>query len=304
MKNEKGLALVITLAILVVITAMVVEFAHGVYTTTTSLHNWKESQRLSLIAESGLSLGANALSDIERLRSYTYPAKIELPIHDMLPMQEVNRFKSRVIISAEDENSKFNVNSIVWPNGKLNERAYKSLKRLLRVLDLDETIADRLVDWIDKDSEPLLKDSEEGAKNAYLDSQDEMLLIHGVDKKSYEKLSPYITVYGINKTDDEMININTASLPVIISMHEDMTSDLAQRIVEHRDIKPFESPESILTVAGLNNAVGQSLMGRIAVKAANFRMISIAEDKGIKRIIECVMKIEGSSIIMQYWREV
>jgi hypothetical protein len=46
--SESGMALVMTLMILALITSLVVEFAYGVYTTTAALQNWKDSQRLSL----------------------------------------------------------------------------------------------------------------------------------------------------------------------------------------------------------------------------------------------------------------
>jgi hypothetical protein len=40
-KNQKGMALVVTLLALVLITAMVVEFSYGVYTGTQNLYNWR-----------------------------------------------------------------------------------------------------------------------------------------------------------------------------------------------------------------------------------------------------------------------
>ncbi len=71
---------------------------------------------------------------------------------------------------------------------------YNCFKRLLDALALDVKIADRVVDWIDRNSEARLSDSEAGAKNGPLDSVDELLLIHGISREDYDKLLPYVTV--------------------------------------------------------------------------------------------------------------
>lgn len=299
MKGEKGTVLVITLMVVVLVTAMVVEFSYAVYTTTTSLYNWRDSQRLSFVASSGLSLAVKTISDAQRFYTYTYPGRIELPVENML-----DGFKGRVLITAEDENSRFNINSIVSPNGLINDKAYKSLKRLLRNLSLDENVADFVADWIDKDSEPRMGDSESGVKNAYLDNVEELLLIQGIDKKTYEKLLPHVAIFGFNRIDSDIVNVNTASIPVIMSMDENITQELAERVVAYRDSKPFERTSDIVKVAGFEGPLGLSLMGRIEVKARNFRIISAAEENRIKRIIECVVEVAGSSHIVRYWKEI
>lgn len=298
MKDEKGMALVITLVVLVIITAMVVEFSYGVYTTTTSLYNWRDSQRLSFVASSGLSLAIKTISDAQSFYTYTYPGRIELPVEDML-----DGFKGRVLITAEDENSRFNINSMVSPNGLIKDKAYESFKRLLRSLDLDEAAADFVADWIDKDSEPRMRDSEYGVKNAHMDNVEELLLIKGIDKKTYEKLLPYVTVFGFDRIDSDTVNVNTASMPVIMSMDDNITQELAERIVAYRDIKPFERTSDIVKVAGFEGPLGLSLIGRIDVKARNFRITSAAEENRIKRIIECVVEVAGSSHIVRSWKE-
>ena len=38
----------------------------------------------------------------------------------------------------------------------------------------------------------------------------------------------------------DLININTAKLPVLMSLHEDMTEPLAQRIIDYRETYTFE----------------------------------------------------------------
>ncbi|MGO9613276.1 MAG: type II secretion system minor pseudopilin GspK [Dissulfurispiraceae bacterium] len=297
-RSEKGMALVLTLMILVIITALVVEFCYDVYTTTSSLYNWKDSQNLSSIARSGITLSVKTINDAENLYSYTYPGRVDMPVDNI-----VDGFSGTLTITIEDENSRLNLNSLIYPNGTLNPDAYFAFRRLLKYLSIDEEIADWVADWIDKDSEPRVNGSEEGAKNAPLDSTDELLLIKKITPQIFEILSPYVTVYGVNNGQAHLININTASKPVIMSLDDRITEDLARRIVQYRELEPFRQISDLMKVAGFEGSLGQSLMNRIIVKASNFHIHSVAEQDKIKRIIECVIAISGNSQIIRFWKE-
>lgn len=295
MKNSQGFVLILTLVIVAVITAMVIEFVSGVHTTSSNLKNWTELQRLSFIAKSGVTLAAKTVSEAKKIYSYTYPPVIEMPVE-----KAVEGFNGRLVIKIEDEEAKINLNTLIMRNGKLNSDVYRSFKRLLMILELDETIADRISDWIDKDSEPSMKDSEDGAKNSYIDSVDELLLIKGIDSNIYEKLSPYVTVYGA--ADRLNININTASIPVIMSLDETITRDVADKIDNARKSKPFKGVND----PDFNNAAGSLkplFMGKVGVQSSTFRITSIAEEDKIKRIIETVVGMHGDSMLPFYWKE-
>lgn len=296
MGNSQGLALILTLCVLAIITAMVVEFCYGVYISTHSLYNWQTCQRLSLVAKSGLRLASTMISQNSQQRAYTYPGVTDA-LHE-IPFKDLEgRVSMRVRI--EDENSKFNIDSLVYPNGILNEVAIDSLVRLLEALSLSPNIADRMVDWIDRDQEPRLPDSEKGSKNQNFDSADEIFLIPGIDRSAGEKLLPYITVYG-----NGLININGAEVPVLMSLSPLIDKGMAERIVQFREVKPFERAEEILKVAGFE-AMGQSLMGRLTVKGGAFRVICTGSEGEIRRIIESVLEISGSNKLMvRYWKEI
>lgn len=298
MGSEKGMAVVLTLLIMAMITAMVVEFVYGVYTTNAGLYNWREAQKLSLAAKSGISLTTKIISENQNRYSYTYPGSIEMPVENIL-----KGFSGKVVIRVVDENGKFNLNSLVWPNGTTNETAFNSFIRLLKNLNLDENIAYRVTDWIDRDLEPRRRDSEEGAKNDYLDSVDELLLVKGIDSQAYDKLSPLVTVYGIEQVYNNLININTASRAVIMSLDDNITEALAERVINYRALEPFNRVSDLVRVAGFEGPLGQSLMNKITVKASNFRITSVAEEDRIKRVIECVIVVKGDAFLIGYWQE-
>jgi general secretion pathway protein K len=285
--NNDGSALIITLLLITILTGLVVDFVYKVYIDSSSLSNWGNAQRASLIAKSGQVLGAEFIRDIKD-EKYTDKREVELPVEQ--------DFGPGVILSIkiEDENSRFNVNSLIYDNGTENENAITSLKKLLEYLNINPSIALSIADWIDPDSEPRLYNSENLAKNDFLWAVDELRLIEGIDKNVFDKISPYMTVSG-----NSIVNINTAELPVLVSLDNDMTEILAKNIIDHRKSYPFEDPGKVQNVSGMET-IGQRLLGKITVKASSFRITTRATVNEITRIIESVI---DSSAKIQFWRE-
>jgi len=284
--NQRGSALIITLLLLAILTTLTVEFAYEVYIDTAALSNWTNSQRASIIARSGQNFISNYLKDINKF-SYTFVGEINMPVEKDFGAD------SALLIKIEDENAKFNINTIIEPNGTDNSETLNSLKKLFEYLNIDSNIALAVADYIDPDHEPRLRDSEDVAKNTNLWSIDELKSIHGIDDKIFETIKPYITIYSTG-----LININTAKLPVLVSL-KDMTEELAKRVIDYRETLPFESTNQIVKVSGMET-VGVSLMGRITVKSLDFHVTTTATVSEITRIIESAMDISGN---VKFWRE-
>ncbi len=293
--RQDGVALVVTLLALAIITAMVVEFSYAVYTGTINLYNWRDSQRLSLMARSGVNVSVRFLSETFAGEEYSYPGSAEFPVEN--PCED---FDGTVTVRIEDENSKINVNSIVSPNGMRNEAAHNSFKRLLELLKLDAKIADRVLDWIDKDNISELSDSERGAKNSFLYSADELLSIHGISRNDYDKLLPYIS--ALPPQDHLIINVNGAEKPVLMSIQNPstdefpITEDLAEKIIAHRNLMPFTDIGDFISLVG----TGLSSTS-ITTKGEFFQIKSGASSGGVKRIIEAVFNMDKGRI--EYWKE-
>jgi general secretion pathway protein K len=284
--NNTGAALIITLLLMTLITGLVVEFVYEVYIGTSSLSNWRDAQKASLIAKSGQSITSNYIKGINEL-SYTYYDELLLPVElDFGP-------DTRLTVKLEDENAKFNINSIVYDRGATDPDAVASLKKLFEFLDIDPSLALSIADWIDSDSEPQIGDSESNAKNSDLWDIEELKYIKGMDDEIFNKVSPFITVHG-NRLNPQ-ININTAMLPVLISI-EHITENLAKDIISYRENSPFESEQDIIRV----DSIWGNVLTRITVKSSYFRVIARAEVNGTTRIIESVM---DTSMNIHLWRE-
>jgi general secretion pathway protein K len=290
------MALVLVLMALTIITALVVEFAYGVYVNTSLLYNWQASQRLTQVAHSGASLAAQFLSQFVANKNYTYPGRVDLPAEDPFGDGDL------LAVTVEDENARFNLNKLILGDkDEIDEKPYNSFVRLLEILELDAALADGIVDWMDENERPLRPDSEEGAKNAPLDSVEELLLIPGVTKDVYDTLKPHVTVFG-----DGSININSAGVPVIMSLDgylDGATIDegMAEDLLTYRaESTPFKKPVDIQQVTAFAG-FAMTLAGRISVKSSAYRVtITGATEEGLRKTITSVLDNKG---IVQYWRE-
>ncbi|RJQ50361.1 MAG: general secretion pathway protein GspK [Nitrospiraceae bacterium] len=285
--NQAGSALIITLLVVTTLVALTVEFAYEVYIDTTSLANWNNAQKASLIAKSGQTFSTKYIAEVKK-RAPTAIGELTLPITKDLGTG------TGLLIQMEDESAKLNINNILQQNLSGEMPYMDSLKNLLEYFNINPDIALIIADWIDSDSEPRLPRSEDIAKNAPLWSVEELKLIPGVNKEVFDRISPYITVFG-----DNLININTAKLPLLASLHPDMTETLAKRIIDYRETSPFEDTSHLQRVTGMKS-IGIDVLGRISVKTSAIRVTSRATVNDITRIIESIM---DTSYNILFWRE-
>ncbi|MFA6054859.1 MAG: type II secretion system minor pseudopilin GspK [Thermodesulfovibrionales bacterium] len=291
--DQQGVALVVVLLALVLLTAMVVEFSYGVYTGTNDLYNWRDAQRLSVMAKSGVNVSANLLSNKDMVSQYT--ESIEMPIEN--PFEDFNGI---ITVRIEDEDAKFNLNAIIPVNLDKNDpnNPYNCFIRLLKALSLDVKIADCLVDWLHKKRESILSDSEVAAKNSALDSVDELLLINGISGKDYEKLLPYITVS--TKRDNLIVNVNRAEAPVLMSLADGISEEKAKNVIQRRKGAPFTGKD----IQEFQTITSTSLgLDRIRFDGAVFCIKSSASSGGVKRVIETVLDTTTNTNTVQYWKE-
>ena len=130
MRGERGFALIITLIITALLIAVTTEFIHDVFVETSLLHGYKDAQQASLLAESGVQGGVKVLQLALSAQDYT-------SLQDGWAAPQVFQDeRGSLQISISEESSKLDINSIVYPNGTLNEAYYGIAVRLLDRLGL------------------------------------------------------------------------------------------------------------------------------------------------------------------------
>ena len=293
MRNKKGYVLVIVLLILAVTTAAVIDFAGTVYGYVNTANNFNESERMSLLLKSAYLLTAEkALALSSQL---TFSDQREFSLEEKIEDTTVG-------LLLEDNNSKFNVNTLVYRrNRQRNDTAYNIFKRLLRELKVNEEYADRLVDYIDPDKIPDVPGGEDRAKNHPLYSLSELSYIFPED--DLKTVMPYLTVFGETITDKTYININinTADLPLLKALHPEMSEALAKRIIEVREGKPFENLGEVAKVLG--EKMVTDISDVIKFKSNSFNVVIKAERNDLVETAEAGFELSGGTVVTKYWRE-
>ncbi len=162
--------------------------------------------------------------------------------------------------SIEDLQGRFNLNNLVQ-DGQASAPDIQRFQRLLRALDLDEGIARAVADWIDPDEEPAFPDGAEDNEylrlvppyrtaNAPMANASELLLVKGVDYDTYRALRPYVTALPARTA----INVNTAPVPVLMSLAAGLSQGDAELLVEERGENGYETIADFLNQPPFQNA--------------------------------------------------
>jgi len=288
--SKSGTVLIVVLLAVTLMTAFIVEFAFGIYVSTTAIYNWSTSQKASLLAKSGISLAMVYTKRNINRYGYSYPGKATLPFPEPFSGEEGD-----ITLLIEDETGKLNINAIIYPNGLTNERIYDQMRRLCTYLDVPTSMVDIIADWIDLDEEPRVRDSEDGAKNSKLWTLSELYSIAGIEQEWVQKVLPYITLYG-----DGKINFNAADEPVLASLFDDMglASERADKIMKRR----LEAPITNASINRLFADLGLPKPPWAIVKGTHFRLISTGNIGEVKRVVDAVIQVNKQYRI-KYWRE-
>jgi len=308
LKNERGFALVLTLIITALLVGLLVEFVTEVYVDTSSRHNFVAAQQASILADSGFSGGVTLLQLV--LSNQGYSSLSDRWAKPLILEEE----KGTLQIVIEEENAKLSFNNVALPNGTFDAAYQGMADRLLKGLKLSPDLCDALADWVDVNETPHPAGAETSwystlkppyeARNAQLETFEELGLIKGFSGTVLEKLRPFVTVYADSPNSPAApININTAPREVLLALHEQMSDDLVTRIIDYRTTTPFKYPADLAKVAGMET-IATALQTRITTKGNVYRIHSQATVGETTRLVESVVRINnGTQATVIYWRE-
>jgi general secretion pathway protein K len=270
--SDRGFALVLVLWILVLLTAMVAEFAYSMRTEVNITRNFKEATQAYYITHSGL-----IRSIVEMLRNTSTTKNREFGdeaaesrvwrVNVPIPSQGFGAGEFTVYID--------NVAGLI----DLNTASEKLLRLMANTLDLSDdrraVIVDSILDWRDKDDFHRLNGAENtyyksladpyGCKNGPFDSVEELLLVRGVTPELFEKhLKAIVTTTPKKKakpsgkghrsrravrTNVGQININAAPRQLLEALPQ-ITPLEVQNLVDHRIERDFSSLLEVQNLMG------------------------------------------------------
>jgi general secretion pathway protein K len=186
------------------------------------------------------------------------------------------------------------------------------LEHLLALLGHPADWIEALLDWMDTDDQPRVRGAEREyylslkkpypAKNGPLDSVEELLLVKGVEpailygKEGREGLGNYLTV-----NSDGKININTASLPVLMSLSAKVDQTMAQAVLAYRREKPFKRTEDLRSIPGWD-PVYPLISSEIAVRSNYFSVEVLGNYREARSIVQTVIRRDGRRTKVLFWK--
>lgn len=307
LRNEEGLALIITLLVVVLLTTLILEFDFSARTDLLAASNFRDGTKTFYLAQSGVAAAKAVLRD-DAQHSPGYDAFDELWATPFPPYPVGD---GTVTVSIQDEGGKLNPNDLVSPNDQPATQKVLQMKRLFELLNMDPSLVDGMMDWIDKNNDPYSTYGAEEdtysrlnqpyrCKNDKLSVLSELHMIRGITDEVYEKISPYLTVYTVSSGNGP-VNINTAEAVVLQSIPSSdafpITKDLAQKIM---DARPITTLDDFRGVVGKDLVT--SISGYYAMRSDYFTIVSSGTVGGFVKTARAVVQRTGSRMDTVFWK--
>jgi general secretion pathway protein K len=207
--GQRGLALVLTLLVMVLLVTAVLEFDRSTRTAMRAAGNFRDGMKAFHLASSGVAAAQAVLKD-DGKRTPTVDSLDELWATPYPPYPVGD---GTVALAIQDEGGKININALVSNNnGKIPQDDYvnQQLRALFTLKGLDPDVVDAIADWIDWDDIPAARGAETSSyqgldrpyncKNYWIETLAELHLVKGVTDEVYRAISPYLTVYPIKRS--------------------------------------------------------------------------------------------------------
>jgi general secretion pathway protein K len=316
-RGEMGFALIAVLWILVLLTAMVGEFAYSMRTEVNITRNFKEATQAYYIAHSGV-----IRSVVEVLRQTAKTNNQENGIE----VAEDTVWRVNVVIPPQGfGNGEFTVR-IDNAAGliDLNAAGEKLLRLMVDTFDIDDrekdVIVDSILDWRDSDDLHRLNGAENkyyrslanpyDCKNAPFDSVEELLLVRGMSPELLTKsLKSVITIIpgskanlggkgrwkrGGARTSPGQININAASRRLLEVLPQ-ITPQQVQSLIDYRTERDFTSVGEVRDLIGAETFTAISPYLTLSLSPYyTIRAEGRVKGSSVRQIIQALVKIDDA----------
>ncbi len=204
----------------------------------------------------------------------------------------------------EDLHGRFNLNNLVTGNGEADELALQQFERLLALLGLDPALGGAVVDWLDPDSEARFPNGGEDAAygatdpqyrtaNVSVTSPSELMAVSGFDAESYPLIAPYVTALPIGT----LLNVNTATAPVLASLSDELDLTAAATLVEERGTSGFADVNTVFA-----ELVPPETLARVGVNSEHFLLTATVVLGRTQLTMRSVLQREPSGLTRALFR--
>ena len=256
--HQCGIALLTVLFILVLMTTLVVYLVEDNHMAVRRVSNHRDFEQMYQMLVGNEQWAVKVLERDMKKNKTDHQNEVW---SDLLPETQVSEGKMKAVVM--DLQGRFNLNNLTTKG----DSWYSLFQRLLRVLEIDEGLADAVVDWIDadldvsghygaEDPEYLLLNPSYRAANRNFASTGELIWVAGFTDDIVSKLAPYLAALPNSGTK---ININTVSIPLLRALSPQiLTEPAAESLQSGRGEGGYEDIEAFLAaseLAGLGDVI-------------------------------------------------
>ena len=271
-RNNRGIALLLTVSITTILVAASLEYNRQARASLVSTAAMRDSITLSQMSASGVHLAMAILIKDK------YDSKTDSMLEDWADSVKIDELleqipfdDGKVAVSIVDEMGKIQANALVaFPvKNAFNEAQLKLWERFLTNMrdeeeqlpddSQPEAITNSVKDWLDSGDDDAITglsgaeseyyqdlDPPYSCRNAPLADLEELMLIKGITPELYygdeerPGLEQHMTIFGVKDEGEQFafpgkININTASLPVLAALLPAENQDLIDVLKDHRE---------------------------------------------------------------------
>jgi general secretion pathway protein K len=303
--NERGMVLLLVLTVVTLLAALLTEFAFSSLVDLRLAETFRDSSRAYYLANGGVRVGRVLLQ--EDRNNFDGPGELWSMGVPGYPVGD-----GTVSIRIDDLGGRIDLNRLVNNVGDADDEAKNRCQRLFAEIGLEdpEGLVDALIDWLDPDDDERQFGAESRhyldlprpyqAKNGRLDSFDELLLVRGIDADMLSRLTPHVSVLGAQLVNlDQKLNVNTASVEVLMAWSDGMTKQAAEAIRNHRESEPFRTGEQVKDLIGLDLYTALNRNQDISFTSDFFHIVSRADLGDGSRTVQAIVKKGGDQILYQ-----
>ena len=223
MRIHKGLALIVVLWVITLLTIMASSFSLTIQREAAITSGIKEKAVAAALAEAGLNYAILMLLAPDK--------EIRWQAFDSL--YEIEYAGKRIRIQIADESGKLNINLAT------KEQLQQLLSSYVIEESLADSLSDAIIDWRDKDDMPSLNGAEKQQyaeadlkyepRNANFKSIEELQMVIGMTSEIYQQMEGMISIHTKNK----QINPTTATRAMLLTL-PDVSTEMADEYLQQR----------------------------------------------------------------------
>jgi general secretion pathway protein K len=295
--GEEGIALLIVLLTITLLTIVVVEFTQSAEVATHFAMSTRNAVQAYYLARSGVNVAEALLVQDRKINHNDSEQDIWA-----LPMPPLPIGDGTVALRVQDEARRLNLNGMVSAVSGENARNRDVFARLFNVLGVDKRILAAIEDWLDDDDVP--RSDPPGAEQSYyvgltppvvvrngpMLTMRELLQVRGMTPTLFARLEEFVTV--LPRDTPFKVNVNTARPEVLYALSEGLTSDpgVVDRLIAARRLTPLTNVTTDLSeVTGFTAALGSQNIAMLDTKSPYFRIDAVGQVNDVARGIVTIV---------------